>query len=521
VGGENISKINNFRIIGQGNFKANKDFKISFLLILILIFQTEDLPQFFIQQFASHPIDINTATLEELKQIPFLSFDDIEKILKYRPFKGYGEFRRTLNLSYREFLLIRPYIIILPKGFNGYFSAYGGVQFLSNVDRNLNNNTIFDSVLNRVSDYGLDVQVYYKHYAFRLRDYNLTDTTFLNNDTIINYENRFRFVFNAFLSDMAFRIGNFAPRIGYGAISYRPRYYFLYLPSFNFPSSNLSIEYRYKFLGVFIDTTRNFFIYSNYRDFYFGFIKGYYESLWSFLILTPFPKFSFSLEGSYGRDGYSYGYSLIYRDRGVFVFYNQNFYRGSQLWKYTYWSDSSFLYVYLSFFPFDLRMNMRGDRGSINILYELANYSYVILRHYRHPFFNSYQISFNQTRGIFLSGEKVKNGAILTIGYNLQIGRRYEDPYIKLRVYYFNTCMTNSNCFVNDSNLYYQPYDPDSRLNLYYWSSYEGFFPYIDSRIQLYGSGTKLSISLRYKKLYFRFIDGGRYDFGLEKNFFF
>jgi len=431
------------------------------------------------------------------------------------------QFGRILNLSYREFLLIRPYIIILPKEFNGYFSAYGGVQFLSNVDRNLNNNTIFDSVLNRVSDYGLDVQVYYKHYAFRLKDYNLTDTTFLNNDTIINYENRFRFVFNAFLSDMAFRIGNFAPRIGYGAISYRPRYYFLYLPSFNFPSSNLSIEYRYKFLGVFIDTTRNFFIYSNYRDFYFGFIKGYYESLWSFLILTPFPKFSFSLEGSYGRDGYSYGYSLIYRDRGVFVFYNQNFYRGSQLWKYTYWSDSSFLYVYLSFFPFDLRMNMRGDRGSINILYELANYSYVILRHYRHPFFNSYQISFNQTRGIFLSGEKVKNGAILTIGYNLQIGRRYEDPYIKLRVYYFNTCMTNSNCFVNDSNLYYQPYDPDSRLNLYYWSSYEGFFPYIDSRIQLYGSGTKLSISLRYKKLYFRFIDGGRYDFGLEKNFFF
>ena len=491
------------------------------MLTLILIFQTEDLPQFFIRQYVSHPIDINSASLEELKQIPFLSSDDIEKILKYRPFKGYTEFRRALNLSYREFLLIRPYIIILPKSFNGYFSAYGGAQILSDVNRNLNNNTILDSILNKVSDYGLDVQLYYKHYAFRVRDYNLTDTTFLNNDTIINYQNRFRFVFNAFLSDMAFRIGNFAPRIGYGAISYRPRYYFLYLPSFNFPSSNLSIEYRYKFLGIFIDTTKNFFIYSNYKDFYFGFIKGYYESFWSFLNFKFFQRFSFCLEGSYGRDGYSYGYSLIYRDRGIFIFYNQNFYRGSQLWKYTYWSDSSFLYVYLSFFPFDLRMNMRGDRGSINISYELSSYSYIIFRHYRHPFFNSYQISFNQTRGLFLSGEKVKNGAILTIGYNLQLGRRYEDPYIKFRVYYFNTCMTDSNCFVNDSNLYYQPYDPDSRLNLYYWSSYEGFFPYIDSRIQVYGSGTKFSISLRYKKFYFRFVDGGRYDLGLERNFFF
>jgi hypothetical protein len=492
------------------------------LLTLILIFQTEDLPQFFTQQFVSHPIDVNNATFEELKQIPFLSSDDIEKILKYRPFKGYAEFRRTLNLSYREFLLIRPYIIIVPRAFNGYFSAYGGVQFLSNVNRNLNNNTIFDSLLNKVSDYGIDIQMYYKHYAFRVKDYNLTDTIFSNNnDTIINYQNRFRFIFNAFSNDMAFRIGNFAPRIGYGAISYRPRYYFLYFPSFNFPSSNLSVEYRYKFLGVFIDTTKNFFIYSNYKDFYVGFIKGYYESFWSFWELNPISKFFLSLEGSYGKEGYSYGYSLSYRDRGIFIFYNQNFYKGSQLWKYTYWADSSFLYIYFSFFPFDLRMNMRGDRGSINLSYELSNYSYIILRHYRHPFFNSYQISFNQTRGMFLSAEKIKNGAILTIGYNLQIGKKYDDPYLKFRVYYFNTCMTDKNCFINNSNLYYQPYDPESYLNLYYWSAYEGFFPYIDSRIQVYGSGTKLSISLRYKKFYFRFVDGGRYDLGLEKSFFF
>lgn len=491
------------------------------MLTLILIFQSEDLPQFFTQQFVSHPIDINNATFEELKQIPFLSIDDVEKILKYRPFKGYGEFRRVLNLSYREFLLIRPYIIIPQRQFKGYFSAQGGIQFLSNVDRNLDNNTIFDSILNKVSDYSLDARIYYMNYALRIKNYNLTDTILLNNDTIINYQNRIRFVFNAFSNDMAFRIGNFSPRIGFGSISYRPRYYFLYFPSFNFPSSNLSIEYRYKFLGIFIDTTKNFFIYSNYKNFYVGFIRGYYESFWSFLDLRPISKFSISLEGSYGSQGYSYGYTLSYRDRGIFIFYNQNFYRGSKLWQYIHWSDSSFLYIYFSFFPFDLRMNMRTDRGSINLSCELSRYSYIILRHYRHPFFNSYQITFNQTRGLFLSGEKVKNGAILTIGYNLQIGRKYDDPYIKLRAYYFNTCMTDSNCFVNDSNLYYQPYDPESRLNLYYWSSYEGFFPYIDSRIQLYGSGTKLSISLRYKKFYFRFVDGGRYDFGLEKSFFF
>ncbi len=491
------------------------------MFLLFLISQSADLPEFFIQQYVSHPIEINSATIEELKQIPFLSTEDIKKITKYRPFKGYAEFRRILNLSYREFLLIRPYIVIATKPINGYFSIYGGTQFLSTTNRNLNNNTILDTILNKLSDYEFDIQTYYKHFAFRFKNYNITDTNFIGNDTILNYYNRFRFVFNAFSNNMVFRFGNFGPRIGYGAISYRPIYYFLHFPSFNFPISNLSIEYRYKFLGLFVDTTRNLFLYSNYKNLYLGYVKGNYDAIWSFLEINPISKFYTTLEGLYGNEGYSYGYSLQYRDRGLFIFYNQNYFKGNQIWRYNYWQDSSFLYIYISFFPIDLRMNMRGDRGSISATYEIRRYSYIFLRHYRHPFFNSYQVSFYQTRGIYLSTEKVKNGAILTAGYNLQLGRRYDDPYIRLRVYYFNTCMTDENCFLNDSNLYYQPYDPDSYLDLYFWSAYEGFFPAIDSRIKLYGSGTKFSLSLRYKRLYFRFIDGGRYDLGIERSFFF
>ncbi len=491
------------------------------MFLILLISQSEDLAEFFIQQYVSHPIDINSATIEELKQIPFLSTEDIEKIRKYRPFKGYAEFRRVLNLSYREFLLIRPYIVIPTKPFNGYISIYGGAQLLSTTNRNLNNKTIFDTILNKISDYEFDVQTYYKHFAFRFKNYNVTDTNFIGNDTIFNYYNRFRFVFNAFSNNMAFRFGNFGPRIGYGAISYRPRYYFLYFPSFNFPVSNLSIEYRYRFLGLFVDTAKNLLLYGNYKNLYLGYVKGNYNAIWSFLELNPIGKFYTTFEGLYGNGGYSYGYSLQYRDRGLFIFYNQNYFKGDQIWRYNYWQDSSFLYIYISFFPIDLRMNMRGDRGSISVTYELRRYSYIFLRHYRHPFFNSYQISFYQTRGIYISTEKVKNGAILTLGYNLQLGRRYDDPYIKLRVYYFNTCMTDKNCFLNDSNLYYQPYDPENYLDLYFWSAYEGFFPAIDSRIELYGSGTKFSLSLRYKRLYFRFIDGGRYDLGIERSFFF
>lgn len=491
------------------------------MLLILLITQTEDLPQFFIQQYVSHPIDINSASFEELKQIPFLSDEDIEKIIKYRPFKGYAEFRRVLNLSYREFLLIRPYIIIPSKPFNGYVSIYGGVQFLSTTNRNVNNNTIFDTLLNKISDYELDIQGYYKHYAIRIKDYNITDTIALGNDTTFRYYNRFRFIFNAFGNDMIFRIGNFGPRIGYGVISYRPRYYFLSSPSFNFPISNLSVEYRYKFIGFFVDTTKNFFLYSNYKSFYLGYAKGNYGAIWSFIELNPIGKFYTTLEGLYGENGYSYGYSLQYRDRGLFVFFNQNFFKGDKLWRYNYWQDSSFLYIYLSFFPLDLRMNIRNDRGSISATYEISRFSYIFLRHYRHPFFNSYQIAYNHTRGGYASFEKIKNGAILTIGYNLKIGRRYEDPYIKLRIYYYNTCMTDNNCFVNDTNLYYQPYDPESYLDIFYWSAYEGFFLAIDSRIELYGSGTKLSLSIRYKRFYFRFVDGGRYDVGIERAIFF
>ncbi|MCS7245244.1 MAG: helix-hairpin-helix domain-containing protein [candidate division WOR-3 bacterium] len=491
------------------------------MLLLLVISQSEDLPQFFIQQYVSHPINVNTASIEELKQIPFLSTEDIEKIVKYRPFRGYGEFRRVLNMSYREFLLIRPYIIIPTKTYEGYVSIYGGLQFLSTTNRNLNNNSVFDTILNKVNDYEFDIQAYYRGYAFRIKDYNFTDTTIIGSDTILNYYNRFRFIFNVFSNNFAFRIGNFGPRIGYGSISYRPRYYFLFYPSFNFPVSNLSAEFRYKNVGLFLDTTENAFLYGNYRNLYMGLIRANYISIWSFLEINPIGKFYLTLEGSYGQNGYSYGYSLSYRDRGLFVFFNQNIFKGERLWKYNYWSDSSFLYVYMSFFPVDLRMNMRGDRGSITINYEISTSSYAILRHYRHPFFNSYQLSFSQTRGIFLSAEKIKNGGILTVGYNLQLGRKYEDPYIKLRIYYYNTCMVDKNCFLNDSNLYYQPFDPESYLNVFYWSAYEGFFPSIDSRIQLYGTGTKFSLSVRYKRFYFRFIDAGRYDFGIERSLFF
>jgi hypothetical protein len=65
-----------------------------------------------LQELAAHPIDLNTATREELEQLPFLSPQQVMDIIEYRDryggLKSVGEFRMINSIDYRQALLL-PY----------------------------------------------------------------------------------------------------------------------------------------------------------------------------------------------------------------------------------------------------------------------------------------------------------------------------------------------------------------------------------------------------------------------------
>lgn len=484
------------------------------MFLLYLIGQTgytEELAQYFVQQYVSHPININTATAEELRYIPFLSEEDIQLILKRRPFRSMSDFRRALNLSYREYSLIRYYIYIPSRPYRGYVSFFGGLQYRADSTRGYGNVRGLRGILNHIVDHEFDVQAGYRNAFARFKTFTVavkeTDTTY-------HLETRNYAMLNLFGRDYAFRIGHFGPRAGYGAISYRPRYYFLYQPSYLFPSYIPSVEIKYRGAGVFVDTSKNAFIYWGKQNFSIGFIHGNYDALWGQVELSPAKHVFLTLEGVAGSQGQGFTYSIQYKNRGVFVFWTQSLFRGDTLWRYSTWTDSTFFYVSAAFYPFYVRFAIRGEKGTITGEYELFRGTRIYFRHYRHPFFRSYSLAISQSRGLYAQVEKVRKGGYLTLGYNFVLFGRYGNPYVKLRVYIYD--------FGRIVDVERELFDPEYReFRRYGWSAYEGFFPGVDSRIRLKGRGVRASMSVRWKGWFFRWVDGGRWEIGLDKEVFF
>ena len=71
-----------------------------------------------LNQLAEHPIDLNTATHEDLEQLPFLSDLQVKEILeyvdRYKPVRSLGELRMIRSLDYRQQMLL-PYFVVVPE----------------------------------------------------------------------------------------------------------------------------------------------------------------------------------------------------------------------------------------------------------------------------------------------------------------------------------------------------------------------------------------------------------------------
>ena len=88
-----------------------------------------------LQQLAAHPIDLNTATTEELEQLPFLSSQQVADILGYRlrygGFSSVGELRMVRSLDFLQLTLLPFFVSISAEGVKDDRNARKVRDFLS------------------------------------------------------------------------------------------------------------------------------------------------------------------------------------------------------------------------------------------------------------------------------------------------------------------------------------------------------------------------------------------------------
>jgi competence ComEA-like helix-hairpin-helix protein len=70
------------------------------------------------KKLPTHPIDLNTATLEQLEELPGVGPVTAQKILDFRkksgPFKSVGDLLAIPRISKNRFAKIKPYVYVKP-----------------------------------------------------------------------------------------------------------------------------------------------------------------------------------------------------------------------------------------------------------------------------------------------------------------------------------------------------------------------------------------------------------------------
>ncbi|MCS7245680.1 MAG: helix-hairpin-helix domain-containing protein [candidate division WOR-3 bacterium] len=188
-------------------------------LLLLLIFTEYTLDSLNLQI-----VNINSASYSEISSLPFLTEEDIQKIIKQRPYRSFDEFADSLNLSSFEREIIKNFVYI-PKTKRSYKFSF---LFTSKYDSSLD--------------------IRYKT-SFIYRDLELK---VLRNKAIFRYKSLY--------------FGNFKIAKGLGLISstfYRNNIY-----TNTYFDNALSFLIAYRNFEIFIDSSLNYFFGYNFENFY-------------------------------------------------------------------------------------------------------------------------------------------------------------------------------------------------------------------------------------------------------------
>lgn len=90
-------------------------FALTFCLALLLAFPLNAAPK---KKLPAHPIDLNTATLQQLEELPGVGPVTAQKILDFRKksgaFKSVNDLLAVPRISKNKFAKIKPYVFVKP-----------------------------------------------------------------------------------------------------------------------------------------------------------------------------------------------------------------------------------------------------------------------------------------------------------------------------------------------------------------------------------------------------------------------
>lgn len=303
-------------------------------------------------------IDINNAKYEELNSIPFFTEEDIQKILKQRPYQSFNEFAESLKLSSIEREILRNYIFISKKE---------------------------NKAFNFLIAFNYDSNLIYK---FRINlKYNNFSVKFSERYFFLNYQN--------------FYFGNFYISKGLGLIS---RSYFKNSINNGFHFyNNLALFLKFKNFEFFADSLKNYLFCYNFKN---SFISIFGNENPSFIISSNLNFFSFELLLSKHLN-YAYGINL----KNEFFYVKLIFKKLLDTsWIYSNVDEKFSIYLKFKNYPFTISSSFSDYYQYHSINYQItdgSNIEFRISRYY-------YKIQFENEEGLEIS--VFKDNAI-KIGY--------------------------------------------------------------------------------------------------------
>lgn len=188
-------------------------------LLLLLVFT-----EYTLDSLNFQIVNINNASYREISSLPFLTEDDIQKILKQRPYRSFDEFADSLNLTSFEREIIKNFVYIPKSEKNFKFSFLYTAKYDSSIDMRYKTSMLY-------------------------RDFQLKAH---RNKLIFKYKNLY--------------FGNFKIAKGLGLIS--SAFYRNNIHTNTYFDNTISFFATYRNFEIFVDSSLNYFLGYNFENFY-------------------------------------------------------------------------------------------------------------------------------------------------------------------------------------------------------------------------------------------------------------
>ncbi len=314
-------------------------------------------------------IDINNATIEELYSIPLLTSEDIEKIIKKRPYKNFKELAESLSLSKLEAEILKNYIYVSKK------KNYSLKILLSSK---------YDSSINLKQ-------------SIRLEYNNIMLHSYMEK-IYIGYK-------RVYFGNLRISKGLGLMGLGYYRANTKTGLYF---------SNSVGFLFNNKIFNIFADTNKNYAIIYNYNNGYFGFLGK--ENI-NLLLNINYKIFSLELLKSPNFLNYAYSINLGNEVTRVNLVYRNILER---YWDYVNENEKFYISARIKNSPFRVYSRFSNNYYYHSINYQITDGANTEFRFSK----RSYKFEFSNDEGLTFA---IFSNYALKIGYKFILVYQYKD----------------------------------------------------------------------------------------------